>query len=107
MTKAAQAAKRPSSNSVIPGDIEVRVTEFSTFRAADRDNIAKPICDALQGIVFHNDRQIAKLLTEWRDIEGRYKVRFISPAVAKAFISGDEFVWVQVYDFRPREALDQ
>jgi hypothetical protein len=37
-------------------DVEVRISEFSEFATRDRDNMAKPVLDALQGIAYENDR---------------------------------------------------
>ncbi len=49
----------------LKGDIEVSVTlYFGTKRRADLDNFNKLSLDALTGIVWEDDSQIAKLMIE-------------------------------------------
>src|ERR1051325_2904424 len=40
----------------------------------DVDNIIKPIADALQGVVYRNDRQIAQCFSMRIDLEKRYEI---------------------------------
>jgi hypothetical protein len=87
------------------GDIEVYISEFSEFATRDRDNMAKPVLDAMQGIVYKNDRQVKNLHVDWRDIEGSYVVRFMSPVVATALSAGYEFLWVRISPNVPRKDL--
>jgi crossover junction endodeoxyribonuclease RusA len=87
------------------GDLEVYISEFSAFATRDRDNMAKPVLDAMQGIVYNNDRQVKNLHIDWRDIEGSYTVRFMSPVVAQALSAGEEFLWVRVSPNVPRKDL--
>lgn len=74
----------------------MRISEFSEFATQDRDNLAKPILDAMQGVVYLNDRQVKALRVDWRDIEGSYVVRYMSPLLAEALSYGYEFLWVRV-----------
>src|SRR5689334_22901841 len=50
------------------GDLTVFISEFSERAMMDRDNMVKPILDAMQGIVYKNDRQVKNLGIEWCDI---------------------------------------
>lgn len=77
--------------------LRLRVTEFDEFRSRDRDNMVKPIADALQGIVYVDDRQVVSLQAEWKDLNGSYRVRHMSKQVAAAFVAGDAFIWVRVW----------
>jgi putative PIN family toxin of toxin-antitoxin system len=67
--------------------------------------MAKPILDAMEGIVYTNDKQVKNLHAEWCDIEGSYIVRFMSPIVAAALSAGKEFLWVRVSPNAPRQDL--
>ncbi len=67
-------------------DIEVHISEFGEFATRDRDNMAKPVLDAMQGVVYENDKQIKNLHIEWCDIEGAYVVRHMSPIVAFIYL---------------------
>lgn len=75
----------------------MRVTFFRESELGDVDNLAKPILDALQGVVYRNDRQIAEAVSRRRDIESSFKVRYMSPALAMAFSDGRQFVHIQVW----------
>lgn len=101
-SKAMLARKRSSP---IEDAIDIRISEFSEGRRRDRDNVAKPIQDAMQGVLFVNDRQVLRLESEWCDIDGRYRVRFIPPVLAQMLSTGDEFVWIRVFRHRQREDL--
>lgn len=87
------------------GDVEVYISEFSEFATRDRDNMAKPILDAMQGVAYENDRQVKNVHVEWCDIEGSYVVRRMSPIVAAALSVGEEFLWVRVSVHVPRREL--
>jgi Holliday junction resolvase RusA-like endonuclease len=38
--------------------VDVHISEFSAFATVDRDNLSKPVLDAMQTIVYENDRQL-------------------------------------------------
>ena len=87
------------------GDVEVYITEFSKFAASDRDNMAKPILDAMQQVTYLNDKQVKALHVEWCDIGGAYVVRYMSPVVLNALSLGLEFLWIRVSAHVPRRNL--
>lgn len=43
------------------GDIEVSIDLYRPRKTGDIDNIAKVLLDSLQGIAYHNDKQICEL----------------------------------------------
>jgi hypothetical protein len=86
----------PPDQPPFSGDLEASISEFSERATRDRDNMAKPILDVLQGIAYNNDRQVKALHVDWRDINGPYIVRFMSPIVAAALSAGYEFLWVRI-----------
>lgn len=83
----------------------VTLSEFSESATMDRDNMAKPVLDSLQGIAYLNDRQVKHIDVDWRDIGGEYVVRYMSRAVAVALSEGDEFIWIRVWTHVPRKDL--
>jgi hypothetical protein len=87
----------PPDQPPLTGDLEASISEFSERATRDRDNMAKPILDVLQGIAYNDDRQIKALHVDWRDINGYYIVRFMSPIVAAALSAGYEFLWVRIW----------
>ena len=96
VTAAAQAAwtiNRPRFH----GDVELRVTHYSERRISDRDNLLKPIQDALQGTVYDNDRQVKDSTSNWRNINGRFTIRNLALPLAIAFSTGGEFLHIRVW----------
>lgn len=87
----------PTNNQTFSRDVELRVTHYSERRIADRDNLLKPIQDALQGIVYGNDKQIRESTSNWRDINGRFTIRHVSLPLAIAFSAGDEFLHIRIW----------
>lgn len=96
VTAAARAAW-PQTRQILDCDVELRVTHYSERRIADRDNLVKPIQDALQGLAYHNDRQVKDTTCNWRSINGRFTIRHVSLPLAVAFSSGDEFLHIRVW----------
>lgn len=65
----AQARGFLGRQSKLDGDLYARVSWIHSYRLRvgsnpDVDNIAKPILDALEGVVFDEDRQVAKCLSQ-------------------------------------------
>ena len=91
VTAAARAAW-PEGKPPMAGDVEVCISEFSDYATRDRDNMANPVLDAMQGVVYGDDRQAKHVHIEWCDIGGSYVVRHMSPVVALALSAGREFL---------------
>ena len=102
---AAARAARPSTQPLFRGDVELRVTHYSERRIADRDNLLKPIQDALQGVACSDDRQVKDATSNWRNINGRFVVRSISLPLAMAFSNGNEFLHVRLWRSGGQEDL--
>jgi Holliday junction resolvase RusA-like endonuclease len=62
----------------------------------DSDNIVKPIRDALNGIIYVDDYQITDFTSRRRNLNGSFRVRGISPALAEGFSKGEEFIHIRV-----------
>jgi crossover junction endodeoxyribonuclease RusA len=60
----------------------------------DNDNMVKPIQDALNGLVYEDDRQITDIQVRKTDINGSFRVRGMSPVLAEGFIIGKEFLYI-------------
>jgi len=61
------------------------------------DNLIKPIQDALQGVVYPNDRMVKDISGNWRNIDGHYRLRYTSLPLAAAFSDGRQFVHVRLW----------
>ena len=62
----------------------------------DNDNMLKPIQDALNGLVYVDDRQITDTQVRKTNLDGSFRVRGMSPILAAAFTRGSEFLHVRI-----------
>lgn len=69
------------------------------------DNLTKPIQDALQGVIYLNDKQVRDVIANRRNINGQFRVRHISMPLAAAFSNGRPFVHIQVWHSPKQETL--
>jgi hypothetical protein len=95
----------PERRNPIEVAVELRITHYGERRVIDMDNLIKPVQDALQGIAYVDDRQVKDVTGNFRDIDGRYSLRYISPCLSAAFSHGREFVHVRVWLARDDEEL--
>ena len=66
--------------------------------------MVKPIQDALNGLVYEDDRQITHTSVTKAPIDGPQYVRGASLVMLEAFSRGNEFVYVKV-ELAPETAL--
>lgn len=77
-------------------ELSIIVTNFYEVAAPDVDNIVKPIQDALIGLVYVDDNQITDCNTRKRKIDGSFKVKGLSRALADGFVMNRDFIHVKV-----------
>lgn len=94
---AAAAKAWPANVQPFHFDVELRVAQYSERRLADRDNLIKPIQDVLQSIAYLDDRQVKDSTSNWRDINGKFTIRFASLLLALAFVDGQSFLHVRLW----------
>lgn len=58
--------------------------------------MVKPIQDALNGLVYEDDRQITDIIVRKTDLNGRFRVRGMPLVLAEGFSRGREFLYVRV-----------
>jgi crossover junction endodeoxyribonuclease RusA len=73
----------------------------------DNDNMVKPIQDALNGLVYEDDRQITDTYVRKTDLNGSFRVRGMSPVLAEGFCRGKEFLYVRIDVAPDHEELTQ
>lgn len=64
----------------------------------DDDNMVKPIRDALNALVYEDDRQIRYSETLQVPIDDPIKIRGASAILLAAYSKGDEFLYVRIED---------
>lgn len=96
----ADAARDAWQVGAIPltGPVSLTLTYFHDGAPLDADNMIKPTQDALIGITFVDDGQVKDVHASLRDLNGRYEVRSLRPALAQGFISGQPFVHIRIED---------
>lgn len=62
----------------------------------DSERIIKPVLDALNGVVYKDDYQIVDLDNRRRNLNGSFRVKGMSLALAEGFCKGEEFLHVKV-----------
>jgi hypothetical protein len=95
--RSAALAAWPADAPPFASDVELRVTHYAELRIADRDNLLKPIQDALQAVCYIDDRQVKDTMSNWRDINGKFTIRFVSMPLALAFSNGEEFLHIRLW----------
>ena len=71
----------------------------------DSERIIKPVLDALNGVIYRDDYQIAELDTRRRNLNGSFRVKGISVALAEGFCTGDEFLHIKLDCLRTPESV--
>ena len=69
---------------------------FSQGGRIDLDNLAKPICDALNNLVYVDDSQISELYLRKLNMEGGFRLRETPTELAAALQKGGDFVYVNI-----------
>jgi Holliday junction resolvase RusA-like endonuclease len=92
----------PKAQTLLDGPVRLRVTYYCETIVGDMDNLAKPIQDALQGVVYSNDRQVSDVGGQRREIDGLFRIRYMSPVLAMAFSNGRPIVHIEVWP-NPRQ----
>ena len=103
--RSACEAAWPKDQALLDGPVRLRVTYYCESLAGDVDNLVKPIQDALQGVVYRNDRQISDVTGRRRMIDDLFRARYMSPVLAMAFSDGRPFVHVEVWPNPAQEVI--
>lgn len=84
--------RRPTTNQTIT----VSITNYYTLSPPDVDNIIKPILDALQTVVYVNDQQVYKVISEKFDLANVKRIENPSPLLAAALEKYTELLHIVV-----------
>lgn len=75
--------------------VEVRITNYFTLAPPEIDNIIKPILDALNNLVYEDDKQVFRVVSERVDLQAA-SISNPDPLLAQALATYDEIVHVIV-----------
>jgi len=106
--KVLKAAKSSwnSENVSYKDPLTISITYFYETEPPDVDNIIKPIQDALIGLIYEDDSQIVSAKSTKKDINGSYRIRWMSTVLAKAFCQGDDFLYIKISVPQNEEVLE-
>jgi hypothetical protein len=77
--------------------VELRITHYAPKPIADMDNLIKPIQDALQGILYVDDRVVKDVTGNWRNIDTPFRLIHMSQPLADALGDGRPFVHIRLW----------
>lgn len=82
----------------IGGEVSVVIIYFFEDETAlDVDNIAKPILDALNELIYEDDSQVTQLTIRKTQLGRGIEIDVPSLALAKALDAGGDFVFVKIF----------
>lgn len=92
------AAERWSTTPPVEHSLRIVVTYYHEGPAIrmDNDNLVKPIQNALNGLIYTDDRQITDIAVRKTDIDGAFRIRGMSNVLLEAFQRGDEFLHIRI-----------
>jgi crossover junction endodeoxyribonuclease RusA len=95
-----EAARRWGKKAPLSGKLKCTIINFheGDEPPLDDDNMVKPIRDALNKLVYSDDRQITYSETIQVGIDAPIKIRRGSAVLLAAYNKGDEFVYVRIDD---------
>jgi crossover junction endodeoxyribonuclease RusA len=88
-----EAARKqwPAGETPTNARVEVQLTTYYTAAPPDVDNVIKPILDALKGLVYFDDQQVYRVVSEKIDLTSGPTIADPSPRLALALA-----VWAEV-----------
>ena len=92
------ASQRWGSGPPITGDVMVVITNFFAGSVADLDNMAEPILDALEGVVYIDDYQVSDLICRNRNLNGDPRIPSPSQTMLARLSDPKPFVHIFVDD---------
>jgi hypothetical protein len=96
----AGAATQNWHNPPLRGDLKAIIINFYAGNkpSVDVDNMSKPILDAMQNIIYRDDRQIVQPEIARLKIGAAFAIMGVRPIIVNSIQSGNEFVYVRIED---------
>ncbi len=103
-----QEARRswPDDEQPVAGPLMVRLTYLYRGTGVDLDNLAKPILDALKGLVYVDDQQVTDIFIRRRNLDDDLRLGNTSPVLATGFAGNREFLHVVVEEAPDQEVVE-
>lgn len=87
-------------NPPLTGDLKAIIINFFVGNkpSVDVDNMAKPILDEMQNIVYRDDRQIVQAEITHLKIGAAFSILGVRPIIVSSIQSGNHCVYVRIED---------
>jgi crossover junction endodeoxyribonuclease RusA len=95
----------PAAEPPALGPIRVSITYVFADIVVDLDNLAKPVLDALKGVVYQDDGQITDIAMRKRDMARDLRILTPSAVLLDAFMRGEEFLHILVEEAPDQELM--
>ena len=94
------AAQGLWANPTLTGELKAVIINFYAGNepSVDVDNMSKPILDAMQRIVYNNDRQVRQAEISHLKIGAAFSIVGVSKILVSALQAGSQFVYVRIED---------
>lgn len=94
--RAAAQLHVPEGAEPVVESVQITITYYYEGDSPDVDNIIKPIQDALNGLVFVDDAQVAETKSRKRPLDGSYQIKGASGLLLQGFAAGIGFLHIRV-----------
>ena len=95
--KVAAEAARVFPSQLPDQDLVITITYYYDSKPRfDVDNICKPVCDALNGIAYQDDKQLVERHARFKDLSGAFRIKGVALEIATAIADGSEFVSIEI-----------
>ena len=96
----AEATKNWGGKAPLTGRLQCTIMNFyeGHHPPCDDDNMVKPIRDAMNKVVFDDDKQITHSYTVQISINDPVQIRRTAMSILAAYALGDEFLYVRIDD---------
>jgi Holliday junction resolvase RusA-like endonuclease len=93
-------ARSQWNNPILNGKLKAILINFhlTDKPSVDVDNMSKPILDAMQSVVYNDDRQIRQIEISHVRIDAPFVIVGASPILVGAVQAGNQFVYVRIED---------
>ena len=95
----------PANFTIKTDELKVTYVYYHMGTSLDVDNFVKPIQDAMNGVVYHDDSQITDIQSLLRDVTKSFKVQGMSIKLAEGFSFGNDFIYIRVEDAPDHEEI--
>jgi crossover junction endodeoxyribonuclease RusA len=92
----AAQARVVTGATLVQDPVQITITYYYEGDSPDVDNIIKPIQDALNGIVFVDDGQVAETKSRKRGLNSSYQIKGASGVLLQGFAAGIGFLHIRV-----------